>query len=159
MAHIVVIWWLIEKYRPSSVPSPFSVKIPFSQNGEEEYAKQCISCHWFSLITHCSQIFIFRPKIQLWFPKKIVDLFEWKTRENVVVLDFFVVENFDLTRKIVKKKLGEKLVKMLGVLSKLNFWTKIWLLVSYNFENIWFFAAKINFEIQIQLKLHFLLVI
>ena len=31
-----------------------------------------------------------------------------------MVLDFLAVDNFDLTRKIVKKILGEKLVKMLG---------------------------------------------
>ena len=37
-----------------------------------------------------------------------------KTRENVVALDFLAVDNFDFTRKIVKKILGEKLVKMLG---------------------------------------------
>ena len=37
-----------------------------------------------------------------------------KTRENVVVLDFLAVDNFDFTRKIVKKNLCEKLVKMLG---------------------------------------------
>ena len=35
-------------------------------------------------------------------------------RENVVVLDFLAVDNFDFTRKIVKKILVEKLVKMLG---------------------------------------------
>ena len=29
-------------------------------------------------------------------------------------LDFLAVDNFDFTRKIVKKELGEKLVKMLG---------------------------------------------
>ena len=50
------------------------------------------------------EIFIFCPKIQLWFPEK--------TRENVVVLDFLAVDNFDFTRKIDKKFLGEKLVKM-----------------------------------------------
>ena len=68
-------------------------------------------------------MFIFCPKkIQLSFPQKIVDFFcGGKTRENVVVLDFLAVDNFDFTRKIVKKVLGEKL----GVLSKLNFWTKI----------------------------------
>ena len=38
----------------------------------------------------------------------------WKIRENVVVLDFLAVDNFDFTRKIVRKNLGEKLVKMLG---------------------------------------------
>ena len=31
-----------------------------------------------------------------------------------MVLDFLAVDNFDFTRKIVKKKFGEKLVKMLG---------------------------------------------
>ena len=63
------------------------------------------------------EIFIFFPKIQLWFPEKIVDFFVWKTRENVVVLDILAVDNFDFTRKIVKKILGEKLVKLLW------FWT------------------------------------
>ena len=37
-----------------------------------------------------------------------------KTRENVMALDFLAVDNFDFTRKIVKKILGEKLVKLLG---------------------------------------------
>ena len=31
-----------------------------------------------------------------------------------MVLDFLAVDNFDFTRKIAKKKLGEKFVKMLG---------------------------------------------
>ena len=31
-----------------------------------------------------------------------------------MVLDFLAVDNFDFTRKIVKKNLGEKLVKILG---------------------------------------------
>ena len=46
-----------------------------------------------------------------------------KTRENVVVLDFLAVDNFDFTRKFVKKNLGEKLVKMLGVV-KIEFLDK-----------------------------------
>ena len=42
------------------------------------------------------EIFIFCPK------------FFWvKTRENVVVLDFLAVDNFDFTRKIVKKIWGK----------------------------------------------------
>ena len=61
------------------------------------------------------KIFIFCPKIQLWFPEKIVNFFGQKIHENVVVLDFLAVDNFDFTRKIVKKNLGEKLVKMLGL--------------------------------------------
>ena len=48
------------------------------------------------------------------FTRKIVKKnFWWKTRENVVVLDFLAVDNFDFTRKIVKKIFGEKLEKML----------------------------------------------
>ena len=58
------------------------------------------------------EIFIFCPKIQLWFPEKIVDFLGWKTRENVVVWDF--------TRKNVKKIWVKNSLK-------LNFWTKIWL--------------------------------
>ena len=42
-----------------------------------------------------------------------------------MVLDFLAVDNFDFTRKIVDFLGGEKLVKNVGVLSKLNFWTKI----------------------------------
>ena len=72
------------------------------------------------------EIFIFCPKIQLWFPEKMVDFWEWKTRENVVVVDFLAVDNFDITRKIAKK-IGRKTRENVGVLSKLNFWTKIWL--------------------------------
>jgi len=76
----------------------------------------------------------FCPKIQLWFPEKIVDLFVWKTRENVVVLDF-LADNFDFTRKIVKKKeLGEKLVKMLG------------------FCQNWIFGQKLDFSNSGKLK-------
>ena len=66
------------------------------------------------LVNTLFQFFIFCPKIQLWFPEKIVDFLGWKTRENVVVLHFLAVDNFDFTRKIVKKNSGEKLVKMLG---------------------------------------------
>ena len=56
----------------------------------------------------------FVQKFDFDFPRKIVELFWVKTRENAAVLDFLAVDNFDFMRKIVKKKLGEKLVKMLG---------------------------------------------
>ena len=46
------------------------------------------------------------------FTRKIVKKIGGKTRENVVVLNFLVVNNFDFTRKTVKKNLDEKLVKM-----------------------------------------------
>ena len=41
----------------------------------------------------------------------------WKTRENAGDLYYSAVDNFDFTRKIVKKIFGWKLVKML------RFWT------------------------------------
>ena len=41
-----------------------------------------------------------------------------------MVLDFLAVDNFDFTRKIVKKILGEKLVKMLGFGQNWNFGQK-----------------------------------
>ena len=74
------------------------------------------------------EIFIFCPQIQIWFSEKIVDFFflGWKTRENVVVWDFLAVDNFDFTRKIVKK-FGWKTRENVGVLSKFNFWKKNWL--------------------------------
>ena len=85
-----------------------------------------------------TEIFFSVQKFNFGFPRKIVELFWVKNRENAAVLDFLAVDNFDFTRKIVKNILGEKLVKMLGfalfscwqlwfpeknckVLSKLNF--------------------------------------
>ena len=41
-----------------------------------------------------------------------------KNRENAAVLDFLAVDNFNFTRKIVKKKLGGKTRENVGVLSK-----------------------------------------
>ena len=45
-----------------------------------------------------------------------------------MVLDFLAVDNFDFTRKIVKKKLGEKLEKMLE-----------------EFRQNWIFGQKFDF--------------
>ena len=84
---------------------------------------------WMDLFITLFEIFIFGPKIQLSFPEKIVDFFGWKTRENVVVLDFLAVDNFDFTRKIVKKKI---LVK--------NSW-KCW-----GFGQNWIFGQKFDFS-------------
>ena len=64
--------------------------------------------------SHCSKSSFFCPKIQLIFPEKIVNFFGWITRENVVVLDFLAVDNFDFTRKIVKKIWVKNLCKCCG---------------------------------------------
>ena len=78
------------------------------------------------------EIFIFCQKIQLWFSEKIVKFLGWKARENVVVLDFLAVDNFDFTRKVLKKILDEKLVKMLG------------------FCQNWIFGQKFDFSNSVQ---------
>ena len=62
------------------------------------------------------EIFIFCPKIQL----KFIDFFWVKNSWKCCGFGLFSCWQIDLTKKIVQKKLGEKLVK-------LNFWTKIWL--------------------------------
>ena len=55
--------------------------------------------NYFIIFTHCSKSSFFVQKFNFDFPEKIVDFFGQKTRENVVVLDFFAVDNFDFTRK------------------------------------------------------------
>ena len=62
---------------------------------------------------HCSKS-SFLSKNSTSISRENCQFFGCKTRENVFVLDFLAVDNFDFTRKIVKKILGEKLVKMLG---------------------------------------------
>ena len=74
------------------------------------------------------EICIFCPKIQLWFPENVSIIFWVKNSWKCCGLDFLAVDNFNFTRKIVKKKVGWKTRENVGVLSKLNFWTKIWLL-------------------------------
>ena len=64
--------------------------------------------------SHCSKSSFFVQNFNFDSLRKLSIFFGWKTRENVVVLDFLAVDNFDFTRKILKKNLGEKLVKMLG---------------------------------------------
>ena len=73
------------------------------------------------------EIFIFCPKIQLWFPEKIVDFFWVKNSWNVVVWDFLAVDNFDFTRKIVKKNLAKSSWKCSGFV-KIEFLEKNWFL-------------------------------
>ena len=84
-------------------------------------------------MTHCSKSSFFVQKSNFDFPRKL-SIF-WggeKTRENVVVLDFLAVDNFDFMRKIVKKILGEKLVKMKG------------------FCQNWIFGQKFDFSNSVQ---------
>ena len=96
-----------------------------------EVAKQLISrgCpmdHQDDVVRHTVRnLHFLSKKFNFDFLRKLSIFLGEKPRENVVVLGFLAVDNFDFTRKIAKNNLGEKLVKMLGFLSKLNFRTKI----------------------------------
>ena len=57
---------------------------------------------------HCSKSSFLVQIFNFDFPRKLSIFWGWKTRENVVVLGFLAVDNFDFTRKIVKKKFGWK---------------------------------------------------
>ena len=72
------------------------------------------------------EIFIFCPKIQLWFPDKIVDFFGVKNSWKCCGFELFSCWQLWLHEKICQKKIGWKTRANVGVLSKLNFWTKIW---------------------------------
>ncbi len=63
---------------------------------------------------HCSKSSFFVQKFNFDFPRKLSIFWGWKTRENVVFLDFLAVDNFDFTRKIVEKNLGENSWKCCG---------------------------------------------
>ena len=90
------------------------------------FARRCSFETWFS---HGQSKIVFQDMNKLWHTVRNLHFLSknstliyrencwflggWKTRENVLVWDFLAVDNFDFTRKIAKKKLGEKLVKML----------------------------------------------
>ena len=57
-----------------------------------------------TLFTHCSNSSCFVQKFNVDFPRKNVKLFWVKTRENVAVLDFLVIDNFDFTREYCREK-------------------------------------------------------
>ena len=79
----------------------------------------------FAILITLFEIFIFLSKNSTLISRENCRFFE--TRENVVILEFLDVEDFDFTRNIVKKKIGWKTRENVWVLSKMNFWTKIWL--------------------------------
>ena len=58
------------------------------------------------------EIFIFCPKIQLWFPEKIVDFLGWKTHENVDVLDSFAVDKYQHKTENTISKTNRAIQKM-----------------------------------------------
>ena len=80
-----------------------------------------VTCLIFTLF----EIFIFCPKLQLSFPKKIIDFF---LGEKLVKLwwfwTFWLLTTL-ISREKLSKKFWVKTRENVGGLSKLNFWTKI----------------------------------
>ena len=99
-----------------------------------------------STSSHCSKSSFFVQKINFDFPRKIVELFWVKTRENDAVLDVLAVDNFDFTRKIVKKKFGWKTRENVRDLHFLSCW-QLWFPEKIvKFGQNWIFGQKFDFS-------------
>ena len=70
------------------------------------------------------EIFIFCPQIRLWFPEKIVKKIWVKTSWKCCGCGLFSCWQLWFHEKNCQKKIGWKTRENVGVLSKLNFWTK-----------------------------------
>ena len=91
---------------------------------------QLLKCCWKSLIFGDTlfEIFILCPKIQLWFPEKIVNFLGVKNSWKCCGFGLFSYWQLWFHEKNFQKNLGWKTCENVGVLSKLNFRTKIWFL-------------------------------
>ena len=74
------------------------------------------------------EIFIFCPKIQLWFPDNIVDFFGVKNSWKCCGFGLFCCWQLWFHEKNLDKNLDKKLVKMLGFYQNWIFGENIWLL-------------------------------
>ena len=94
---------------PPSVMVPVGVlKRPdVSSSGESRPHSDPKSVRIIFMYSHCSKSSFFVQKFNFDFLRKLSIFGGEKTREDVVVLDFLAVDNFDFTRKIVKNNLGE----------------------------------------------------
>ena len=117
------IWsWHAWVMRLQHLPKAFFKALHFKR-------EHCITSHFYISVFHTVRnLHFFVQKFNFDFPRKSLIFFGWKTRENVVVLYFLAVDNFDFTRKIVKK-IGMK-----------NSW-KCWV-----FCQNWIFGQKIDFS-------------
>ena len=70
------------------------------------------------------EIFIFCPKIQLWFPEKMVNFFGVKNSQKCCSFGLFSCWQLWFHEKDCQKNLVEKLVKMLGFCLKIEFLDK-----------------------------------
>ena len=100
---------------------------------------QCLKMIWKVVLTFITlrairalcftlyEIFICVQKFIFDFPRKLSIFMGEKLAKMLWFWTFYLLTTFDFTGKIVKKKSGWKTREIVGVLSKLNFWTKIWL--------------------------------
>ena len=89
------------------------------------------------------------------FPRKIVELFWVKTRENAAVLDFLAVNNFDFTRKIVKNIWVKNSWKCWGF-ALFSYW-QLWFHEKIvKFYQNWIFGQKFDFSNSVWIFWNFL---
>ena len=116
-----------------SLTQPFQLKIIYAFSGSKFFwnrskslkleQKSKIENTFYTLF----EIFIFCPKIQLWFPEKIVDFLGVKNSWKCCGFGLFSCWQLWFHVKNCQKKFGLITRENVRILSKLNFWTKIWL--------------------------------
>ena len=119
-----------------------------------------------SISSKLFELFIFCPKIQLWISRENCRFFGTKNSWKCCGIGLLSCWQLWFHEKnCQKKKLGEKLVKMLGVLLILIFWIKNWIfeqcafifvyvfLNSYFFLEIWWIWCS-GYDDNIGLQLH-----
>ena len=84
-------------------------------------------CQWHIVPGTLFEIFIFCPKVLLWFPEKIVNFLGVKNSWKCCGFGLFTCWQLWFHEKNCQKIFWWKTRENVGVLSKLNFWTKIWL--------------------------------
>ena len=91
------------------------------------FSHQDLRDSWWCSLSTLFEIFIFCPKIQLWFPEKNCR-FSWGENSwKCCGFGLFSCWQLWFHEKIWQKNFGWKIRENAGLLSKLNFWTKIWL--------------------------------
>ena len=83
-------------------------------------------CHTAWIMTHCSKPSLFVQKSNFDFPRKL-SIFWVKHSWKCCGFGLFSCWQLWFHEKNCQKKFGRKTRENVGVLSKLNFWTKIWL--------------------------------
>ena len=77
--------------------------------------------------THCSKSSFFVQKFKFDFPRKLSIFFLVKNSWKCFGLELFGCWQLWFQEKNCQKNFGLKTREIVGALSKLNFWTKIWL--------------------------------